>query len=61
MRTCDLFLASALCALSAAAQEPPKPAADNAELAKKLANPIGALISVPFQNNMDVGIGEANG
>ena len=61
MRTCALFLASALCALSAAAQEPPKPAADNAELAKKLANPIGALISVPFQNNMDVGIGEANG
>ena len=38
------------------------PAADNAaELAKKLANPIGALISVPFQNNMDVGIGEVNG
>ena len=45
----------------ASAQEPPKPAADNAELAKKLANPIGALISVPFQNNMDIGIGEANG
>ena len=49
-------------AASAAAQEAPKPAADNAaELAKKLANPIGALISVPFQNNMDVGIGEFNG
>jgi hypothetical protein len=34
---------------------------DAAALAKKLANPIGALISVPFQNNMDVGIGEYNG
>jgi len=32
-----------------------------AELAKKLSNPIASLISVPFQNNMDVGIGELNG
>lgn len=44
------------------AQEEHKPAAnDAAEIAKKLANPIGALISVPFQNNMDLGIGESNG
>ena len=32
-----------------------------AELAKKLANPIASLISVPFQNNMDIGIGDNQG
>jgi len=32
-----------------------------AELAKKLANPISSLISVPFQNNTDYGIGDSNG
>jgi len=34
---------------------------DAAELAKKLANPIASLISVPFQNNTDYGIGNFNG
>ncbi|MBI5632794.1 MAG: transporter [Nitrospirae bacterium] len=32
-------------------------AEDDAELAKKLSNPIASLISVPFQNNWDFGIG----
>jgi hypothetical protein len=31
------------------------------ELAKKLANPVSSLISVPFQNNTDYGIGKNNG
>jgi hypothetical protein len=44
------------------AQETPKPAAsDAAELAKKLANPVASLISLPFQNNTDVGIGTYKG
>ncbi|MWB95343.1 hypothetical protein GON26_13320 [Flavobacterium sp. GA093] len=34
---------------------------DAAELAKKLSNPIASLISVPFQNNSDYGIGTLNG
>src|SRR5215217_3193172 len=39
-----------------------KPAAsDAAEVAKKLANPIASLVSLPLQNNLDVGIGENHG
>ena len=34
-----------------------KPADDQAELAKKLSNPVAALISVPLQNNFDFGAG----
>ena len=40
-------------------QETPKESAE--ELAKKLANPISSLVSLPFQNNTDIGIGENNG
>ena len=40
------------------APEASSPAADDAEsLAKKLSNPVASLISVPFQANMDFGIG----
>jgi hypothetical protein len=46
--------------LSAKAQDA-KPALSAEELAKKLSNPIASLISVPFQNNTDMGIGENNG
>ncbi len=38
-----------------------KPSESAADLAKKLSNPIASLISVPFQNNTDVGIGAYNG
>lgn len=38
-----------------------KPPVSAEELAKKLSNPVASLISIPFQNNMDVGIGQYNG
>ena len=61
-RIAAIFLLSTLNTVCALAQDAPKPPADDAaSIAKKLANPIGALISVPFQNNMDIGIGENNG
>jgi hypothetical protein len=45
--------------LLAKAQAPPAASAE--ELAKKLANPVASLISAPFQNNTDYGIGPHNG
>ena len=51
----------ALAAESLIAQEPVQDEnAKAAELAKKLSNPVDSLISVPFQNNLDFGIGAAN-
>ncbi|MBK1833327.1 transporter [Roseibacillus ishigakijimensis] len=35
--------------------------ADEANLAKELANPVSSLISVPLQNNLDFGIGPGEG
>lgn len=63
MKTPLFSRASALAALfslpsTLAAQEPPAAEVDQAaELAKKLANPVASLVSVPFQANYDFGIG----
>ncbi|MEN9686578.1 MAG: hypothetical protein RLZZ28_2364 [Bacteroidota bacterium] len=58
-----LFTIFILCVYSSAIAQEPKapPKNDAAELAKKLANPVASLISVPFQNNTDLGIGPNNG
>ena len=37
------------------------PEHDAAELAKKLANPVASLISLPFQSNVDTGMGTGSG
>jgi hypothetical protein len=54
---CALPFATALFAQEATSDDQ---AAAEAELAKKLQNPIANLISVPIQNNWDFGIGPAN-
>jgi hypothetical protein len=41
--------------------EPAPPAASAADLAKKLANPISDLVSIPFQFNWDQGVGPTDG
>ena len=54
----SLMSGLALTALAESSAEDEK--AKAAELAKKLQNPVAALISVPIQNNWDFGIGPAN-
>ena len=62
LRAGALVLAGLLAAPAArAAEDPPAPpaAADSdAEIVKKLNNPVASLISVPFQSNFDFGLGK---
>jgi len=52
------WIAPAMAQTSAAPTVAAAPAGDSAaELAKKLANPISSLISLPLQNNFDFGSG----
>lgn len=57
-----VVLAMVLAPVIAKAQEKPQGAvASSQEIADKLANPVANMISMPFQNNTDWGIGPYNG
>jgi len=62
-----ITLVASLVATSALTADPipvttaPPPAADSADLAVKLQNPVADLISVQFENNFNFGVGENNG
>jgi hypothetical protein len=56
-----IFLICAMGPLLLVAQKPAAPPANAQELADKLSNPVANMISVPFQNNTDWGIGAHRG
>ena len=63
-KTNKASLLALACALASTILRAAEPAAETdaaADLAKKLSNPVAALISVPFQNNVDFGIGANDG
>jgi hypothetical protein len=64
MKTKNILAAAFACALSCttllAQDAASDPKAAEAELARKLQNPVASLISVPIQNNWDFGIGSAD-
>jgi hypothetical protein len=56
-----IFVAAFLSFHVQAQEKPAVPAESAQALADKLSNPVASMISVPFQNNSDWGIGEYNG
>ncbi len=55
------LLSSALLRLFVLSNAQEKAGASAQELADKLSNPVASLISIPFQSNLDYGIGSHNG
>ncbi|WP_194977137.1 transporter [Aquiflexum lacus] len=61
MKKSILLISISMLSFLAIAQEESSGTSAADELAKKLQNPVASLISVPFQNNFDFGIGPSNG